>query len=170
MSRNWRRVRREQQRERHCESESAQRQPETNVQRNDDRRWRGVRGRSEFVGSRQECDQFAGDGVEPTTQSRFAGQRGDQPGKPGRRQVTRHLCEIDRLLPQIETRPPERRNYAEQLSVPVLAYGCEEERVKFSPNARRQCGVSHVVTQFCLRPKPNGGWSPRVAVGMGWEN
>jgi hypothetical protein len=69
-----------------------------------------------------------------------------------------------------ETRPPERRNYAEQLSVSVLAYGCEEERVKFSPNARRQCGVSHVVTQFCSRPKPNGGWSPRVAVGMGWEN
>src|SRR6202041_1411686 len=58
------------------------------------------------------------------------------------------------------------RNYAEQLSISVLADRREEDLVKFSPNARRQRGVDHVVTQFCLRSRPNGAWSLHVAVGM----
>ena len=96
-----------------------------------------------------------------------SGKAAISPQSRGRRLALRHPRETDGLQPRIEIGPPQHRNDAEQLTVPIFAYRGEQERIELAPNVRRQRGVGHFVNRFCMAPTPNGAWATFFVLGGG---
>ena len=169
MSRNWRRVRREQQDIAIMRARAPSASPKRIFGGATSAAGAARRGRPNLLVRGRSATSFPAMASYGRLDAPSPGQRRDQLRKPCRRQIPGHSCEGDRLQPRTKPGPPKRRHDAEQLSVSCSPTDAKRNGSYSRPmgGANAACVMSSANSR--LTPKPNSAGEAALAAGHGLE-